>query len=124
MLYLQTDEALQEAYINLSEGRDNLLSSFSDYLLVLRNKETGGEFAQVLTIDTENEQWTKVQIDTTDITATGDYIAFIYGQNSPSNTNKNDASVVGLVKTLIVNLANSTIFVERPTITIPPNVEI
>jgi hypothetical protein len=123
MLYLNTDTALQEAYINLSEGRDNLPSSFSDYLLVLKNKDTGENFAQVLTIDTENEQWAKVLVDTTGITDTGDYIAFIYGQNSPSNTDPNDSSVVGLVKTLIVNLTDSTTFVNEPTINIPANVE-
>lgn len=122
MLYLQTNTASQDAYINLSEGRDNLPSSFSDYLLVLIHQETGAQYPMIPTIVSENTHWTNLSINTTGIMVEGDFVAEFYGQNSGSNTNPNDESVVGKVHSCLVNLATTVTFVTPANLTIPAHV--
>lgn len=123
MIYLQPDTPNQVAFMTLSEGRNSLPSSYSDYLMVLRHMGNGTMHYIILGIVSENDKWSQVTIDTTGITLSGDYEYQVYAQNSPSNIDIGDASVVGEVERGIINLASSITYIESPTIVIPENVE-
>ena len=97
MIYLEYNEADQTAYFTLDEGRSFYATAFTHYLLV-----------QVLDVVNENARATEVTLTTIGLTNTGTYQYYAYGQNSSSNINPNDASVVGLVErgTLIIRNTN------------------
>lgn len=98
MLYLQNNTTAQVRFLTLDEGRTYFNTSFTNYLLVLIGEVSNKTFAQVLNVIVENERYTKVEIDTTGIIQNGRYAYYVYGQNSNTNLNPNDASVVGLVE--------------------------
>lgn len=110
MIYLLPDTPNQVAYMTLQDGRLFLPSSYSDYLMQLRSMTTNELFFVVLGIVSENTMWTQVTIDTTGI-AEGEYEYTIFAQNSPSNTDPNDDSVVGKVESGIVKIESEINYV-------------
>lgn len=121
MIYLNTDTANQTVRMSLDEARQYYATAFTDFLIVLTHEENstvGNELAQVATIVAENRRYTQLVITTASLTLAGRYRYEVYGQNSNSNTDPTDASVVGLLERGTAVLTDNTIYydVADPTI--------
>ena len=122
MVYLNTNTANQYAYLSLDEGRAYFNVAFTHYLLVLTYEMTGEQLAQVVTVITENERVTKIRLTTVGLVDAGRYHYEVYGQNSSSNIDPTNASVVGLVEKSLMILQDGTIFFDVSSPTIPVDV--
>jgi magnesium-transporting ATPase (P-type) len=121
MEYLTTNQAGQIMRLSLDESRQYFAATFSHYLLILTHEEnstTGTDLAQVPTIVNENQRITTLTVTTAGLTLAGRYRYYVYGQNSASNTNPNDASVVGLCRIGWAVMSDATTFYDIPNITI------
>lgn len=113
MIYLNTNTANQTVRLSLDEGRQYYATAFTDYLIVITHEENstvGDELAQVATIVAENRRYTQLTITTATLTLAGRYRYEVYGQNSNSNTDPTDASVVGLIERGTAVLTDNTIY--------------
>lgn len=119
MIYLLTDTANQTTYLTLNEGRSYYATAFTDYLLVLTYEMTGETLGQVVAVIDENERITTIELTTETLVNAGRYRYEVYGQNSNSNTNPTDASVVGLVEKGIIELTKSVNYYDISNPTIP-----
>jgi ABC-type enterochelin transport system ATPase subunit len=122
MVYLNTNTANQYAWLSLDEGRAYFNVAFTHYLLVLTYEMTGEQLAQVVTVINENERVTKIRLTTVGLVDAGRYHYEVYGQNSSSNINPINASVVGLVEKGLMILQDGTIYFDVSTPTIPVDV--
>jgi len=122
MVYLNTNTANQYAYLSLDEGRAYFNVAFTHYLLVMTYEMTGEKLAQVVTVINENERVTKIRLTTVGLVDAGRYHYEVYGQNSSSNINPTNASVVGLVEKGLMILQDGTIYFDVSTPTIPVDV--
>jgi len=122
MVYLNTNTANQYAWLSLDEGRQYFNVAFTHYLLVLTYEMTGEQLAQVVTVINENERVTKIRLTTVGLTDAGRYHYEVYGQNSATNIDPTDASVVGLVEKGLMILQDGTIYFDVSTPTIPVDV--
>jgi magnesium-transporting ATPase (P-type) len=121
MEYLTTNQAGQIMRLSLDESRQYFAATFTHYLLILTHEEnstTGTDLAQVPTIVNENQRITTLAVTTVGLTLAGRYRYYVYGQNSASNTNPNDASVVGLCRIGWAVMSDATTFYDIPNITI------
>jgi hypothetical protein len=131
MNYLQTNTASQTLLLSLEEGV-LLLSSFTDYLLVIQNEITLEIFAVIPTLISTNERITTLSISTNAddavngsilIVEGGRYNYIIYGQNSNSNLDPTDADVVGELKRGFIQFTTLTEYFDQPSLTIPNDIE-
>ena len=122
MVYLNTNTANQYAYLSLDEGRAYFNVAFTHYLLVMTYEMTGEELAQVVEVITENERVTKIRLTTVGLVDAGRYHYEVYGQNSDSNIDPTNASVVGLIEKSLMILQDGTIFFDVSSPTIPVDV--
>jgi hypothetical protein len=122
MVYLNTNTANQYAYLSLDEGRAYFNVAFTHYLLVMTYEMTGEKLAQVVTVINENERVTKIRLTTVGLVDAGRYHYEVYGQNSSSNIDPTNASVVGLVEKSLMILQDGTIFFDVSSPTIPVDV--
>jgi hypothetical protein len=131
MNYLQTNTASQTLLLSLEEGV-LLLSSFTDYLLVIQNEITLQIFAVIPTLISTNERIATLSISTNAddavngsilITDGGRYNYIIYGQNSSTNLDPADADVVGELKRGYIEFTTLTQYFDQPTLTIPNDIE-
>ena len=122
MVYLNTNTANQYAYLSLDEGRAYFNVAFTHYLLVMTYEMTGEELAQVVEVITENERVTKIRLTTVGLVDAGRYHYEVYGQNSSSNIDPTNASVVGLIEKSLMILQDGTIFFDVSSPTIPVDV--
>ena len=83
---------------------------------------TGEKLAQVVDVINENERVTKIRLTTVPLIDAGRYHYEVYGQNSNTNLDPTDASVVGLVEKGLMILQNGTIYFDVSTPTIPVDV--
>jgi hypothetical protein len=121
MNYLNTNQAGQTLYLSLNESRQYFATAFTHYLMILTHEENstaGEDLAQVPTIVLENQRITQLTLTTVGLELPGRYRYEIYGQNSAVNLNPNNAAVVGLCRIGWLDLKNSTIYYDIPTITI------
>lgn len=86
------------------------------------NSTTGQDLAQVVDIVSENTRYTEIEITTVGLTFAGRYRYEVYGQNSASNTDPNNAAVVGLVQRGYAVLSDGQSDRVIPDITIPDSV--
>ena len=119
MVYLNTNTANQYAYLSLDEGRAYFNVAFTHYLLVMTYEMTGEQLAQVVEVINENERVTKIRLTTVGLVDAGRYHYEVYGQNSSSNIDPTNASVVGLVEKSLMILQDGTIFFDVSSPTIP-----
>ena len=99
MIYLNTNTASQIIRLSLDEARQYYSATYTHYLMILTHEENssaGTSLAQVCTIIGENQRYTILNVSTIGLLIAGRYRYEIYGQNSASNLNPSDASVVGL----------------------------
>lgn len=125
MIYLNTNQANQQMFLSLDETRQYYATAFTDYLLILTHEEnstTGTYLAQVANILNETTRITQLQVTTVGLTLAGRYRYEVYGQNSNSNTNPADASVVGLLERGYVVLMDNTTWFDVPTDNIPNDI--
>jgi hypothetical protein len=122
MVYLNTNTANQYAWLSLDEGRAYFNVAFTHYLLVMTYEMTGEKLAQVVEVINENERVTKIRLTTVGLVDAGRYHYEVYGQNSSSNINPTNASVVGLVEKSLMILQDGTIFFDVSSPTIPVDV--
>jgi len=122
MVYLNTNTANQYAWLSLDEGRQYFNVAFTHYLLVMTYEMTGEKLAQVVTVINENERVTKIRLTTVGLTDAGRYHYEVYGQNSATNIDPTDASVVGKVEEGLMILSNGTNYFDVSTPTIPVDV--
>lgn len=122
MVYLNTNTANQYAWLSLDEGRQYFNVAFTHYLLVMTYEMTGEKLAQVVTVINENERVTKIRLTTVGLLDAGRYHYEVYGQNSSTNTDPTDESVVGKVEEGLMILSNGTNYFDVSTPTIPVDV--
>jgi hypothetical protein len=131
MNYLQTNTASQTLLLSLEEGV-LLLPTFENYLLILQNEITLQLFAVIPIVIDSNERITTLSINTdTDepeegcvlITQSGRYNYIIYGQNSSTNLDPEDAVVVGELKRGFIEFTALTEYFDQPNLTIPNDIE-
>jgi len=125
MNILFTNTLNQTLRLTLDEGRQYFSTAYTHYLLVLTHEEnstTGTDLAQVPQIVAENQRITTLNVTTVCLTLVGRYRYEVYGQNSPSNLNPSDDSVVGLVEIGWLDLVDTTEYYEIPNITIQDDV--
>jgi hypothetical protein len=122
MVYLNTNTANQYAYLSLDEGRAYFNVAFTHYLLVMTYEMTGEQLAQVVEVINENERVTKIRLTTVGLVDAGRYHYEVYGQNSSSNIDPTNASVVGLIEKGLMILQDGTIFFDVSSPTIPVDV--
>jgi hypothetical protein len=122
MVYLNTNTANQYAWLSLDEGRAYFNVAFTHYLLVMTYEMTGEQLAQVVTVINENERVTKIRLTTVGLVDAGRYHYEVYGQNSSSNIDPTNASVVGLIEKGLMILQDGTIFFDVSSPTIPVDV--
>ena len=122
MVYLNTNTANQYAWLSLDEGRAYFNVAFTHYLLVMIYEMTGEQLAQVVEVINENERVTKIRLTTVGLVDAGRYHYEVYGQNSDSNIDPTNASVVGLVEKGLMILQDGTIFFDVSSPTIPVDV--
>ena len=122
MVYLNTNTANQYAWLSLDEGRAYFNVAFTHYLLVMTYEMSGEQFAQVVEVINENERVTKIRLTTVGLVDAGRYHYEVYGQNSSSNIDPTNASVVGLIEKSLMILQDGTIFFDVSSPTIPVDV--
>jgi len=124
MFYLTPSTSGQVVYLTLREGRYFQESTFTDYLMVLTNEYTGEVFYLIPAVTTEAERYTAITIGTdanTPLTGhvlipntkAGYYSYTIYGQNSATNLDPEDADVVGVVERGKCVISSTTVFFEE-----------
>jgi len=125
MIYLNTNTSNQQVFLSLDEARQYFSTAYTDYLLVLTHEEnstTGTYLAQVPTIVSESVRITQLLVTTITLTLPGRYRYEVYGQNSNSNTDPDDASVVGLLERGYAVLKSNDQWYDVPTDIIPNDI--
>ena len=125
MIYLNTNTSNQQVFLSLDEARQYFSTAYTDYLLVLTHEEnstTGTYLAQVPTIVSESVRITQLLVTTITLTLPGRYRYEVYGQNSNSNTDPDDAVVVGLLERGYAVLKSNDQWYDVPTDVIPNDI--
>lgn len=125
MIYLLTNTANQAVYLTLDEARQYFPTSFTHYLLIVTHEEnstSGVSLGQVLDVISESQRFTHALVDTTGLTQVGRYRYTVYGQNSATNTDPTDASVVGECEQGLCVLSDNTQYFNVPSINIDDDV--
>jgi hypothetical protein len=120
MLILQPNQANQTGRLTLFEGK-SVLETFTHYLLVLNLDDSGvttsNKLAQVITVTLDNARITTFTCTTVGLEYSGRYYYEVYGQNSASNIDPNNASVVGLIERGSAIISdNGTYYTDNTTI--------
>jgi hypothetical protein len=132
MNYLQTNTASQTLLLSLKEGVLLFDTTYTDYLLVIQNEITLETFYVIPTQISENDRVTTLAISTNDddptngsiyVTNGGRYNFIIYGQNSDTNLNPQNAVVVGEIKRGFIQMETLVNYYDQPNIIIPSDIE-
>lgn len=124
MLYIQTNTANQIVRLTLDEARQ-FLPVYTHYLVVITHEENssvGSELRQVASIITETQRITTLEITTVGLTLNGRYRYEVYGQNSATNIDVNNAVVVGLCEEGLLELTDNTSYFDVPNVTIQDDI--
>lgn len=132
MVYLLKNTAAQLLFLQIQEGELLLSNFYTDYLLELINEQTLEKLYCIPTVVTTNERYTSIQVSTNANNPTAGSLLInyparfsfkVYGQNSSTNLDPTDASVVGLIEKgyLMVQDITTPYFTD-PNLTIPTDV--
>ena len=129
MIHLNPNSADEQfIYLTLAEMKKDF-DAFTNYLIILENMASTDQHAFVGDVEVDNARYTKISVYTNQplgsssrvlLTETGLYTYKAYGQNSSTNLNANDASVVALLEEGTLNVTGATGY-EIPDINIPDN---
>lgn len=106
------------------------LSTFTTYLMVLRNDATEEETFFIPEVEEDNERYTRIGLPTNSdapldgnirLNESGLYTYKIWGQNSTTNLDPEDATVVGICEVGACKVSDELPWT-IPTISIPDNV--
>ena len=130
MIHLNPNSATEQfIYLTLQEMKKDL-DPFTHYLIILENMASTDKHAFVGDVEVDNARYTKISVYTNQplgtasrvlLIETGFYTYKAYGQNSSTNLNATDASVVCLLEQGTLNVVGATGYT-IPDITIPDNV--
>ncbi len=132
MNYLQTNTANQTLLLSLKEGVLLFDTTYTDYLLVIQNEITLETFYVIPAQISENDRVTTLSISTNDddptngsilVTNGGRYNFIIYGQNSTTNLDPQNAVVVGEIKRGFIQMETLVNYYDQPNIIIPSDIE-
>lgn len=132
MNYLQTNTASQTLLLSLKEGVLLFDTTYTDYLLVIQNEITLETYYVIPTQISENDRVTTLAISTNDDDPTngsiyvingGRYNFIIYGQNSTTNLDPQNAAVVGEIKRGFIQMETLINYYDQPNIIIPSDIE-
>lgn len=132
MNYLQTNTASQTLLLSLKEGVLLFDTTYTDYLLVIQNEITLETFYVIPAQISENDRVTTLSISTNDDDPTngsiyvvngGRYNFIIYGQNSTTNLDPQNAVVVGEIKRGFIQMETLINYYDQPNIIIPSDIE-
>jgi len=127
MIHLAPNAASNVVSISPFQAR-KYLATFTHYLLVLTNEASEATHKAVLNTSVDNKRQTKFDLPTDAnaagevlITQSGLYTYTVYGQNSSSNTDPTNGTVVGICETGTARVTASAAWT-TPAISIPDNV--
>jgi hypothetical protein len=132
MNYLQTNTANQTLLFSLKEGSLLFDTTYTDYLLMIQNEITLETFYVIPAQISENDRVTTLAISTNDddptngsiyVTNGGRYNFIIYGQNSDTNLDPQNAVVVGEIKRGFIQMETLINYYDQPNIIIPSDIE-
>ena len=130
MVNLLPNTAGQTMYCTPFEAR-KFLASFTDYLVVLRNDASEETFPFIANVIYDNERYSQFRVSTaTDnptgssilLTESGLYTYTIYGQNSTTNLDPEDASIVGVCEVGACRITATDTYFDFDNPTVPDNV--
>ena len=129
MIHLLPNTASQEIYLTLKEAvRD--FASFDDYLVEFENCISREKYYLIANVTSDNARYTKITLGTNtndavngsiQITETGQFWYRVYGQNSTSNLDPTDSSVVGNIEDGVLLIETQETFYTRQTAVEVPN---
>lgn len=120
MITLQADTSAQIIRLTLAEMIP-LLPAFTHYMMSLEHEENstaGNSKYQIPSILLENQRITELLISTEDLMLAGRYRYIVYGQNSASNLDPNDPSIVGICEIGWILMLDNTTYYQIPDIVI------
>lgn len=127
MIHLLPNSASNTVNVTPFEAR-KFLSAFTDYLLELTNQATQEKHYAVPVLTYDNERYTQFDLPTNSdtlnavlITESGLYTYKIWGQNSATNLDPADASVVGICEVGPCRVSDEPAWT-IPAVSIPDNV--
>ena len=107
------------------------LPTFTNYLIEFKSQQSQATFRIIANVNTENVRYTKIDIgtDTDDaingsiqIVNTGFFGYTVYGQNSETNLDPEDAAVVGTAEIGLAQVLTQEAFYNLQGGTVPANV--
>ena len=126
MVTLQPLTASQQFYATWFEARE-YLPTFTHYLMTVTGVDYDTQ-ACVPVIVADNERYTVAEIDTDAVSINGvvleragQYEYVVYGQNSATNLDPNDAAVVGVVETGVLLIADTRTYITPNNASTPPD---
>ena len=127
MIHLAPNSASNTVNVTPFEAR-KFMASFTHYLLELTNQATEEKHYAVPVLTYDNERYTQFDLATNAdatssvlITESGLYTYKVWGQNSSTNLDPEDASVVGLCEVGPCKVSDEAAWT-IPSVTIPDNV--
>ena len=127
MIHLSPNTASNTVNVTPFESR-KFLSAFTNYLLELTNEATEEKHYAVPVFSYDNERYTQFDLPTNSdtlnavlIIESGLYTYKIWGQNSSTNLDPTDASVVGICEVGSCKVSDEPAWT-IPAVTIPDNV--
>jgi hypothetical protein len=127
MIHLSPNSASNLVNVTPFESR-KFLPSFTHYLLELTNQATQEKHYAVPVLSYDNERYTQFELDTNAdttnsvlITESGLFTYKIWGQNSATNLDPTDASVVGVCEIGPCKVSDEPAWT-IPNVSIPDNV--
>ncbi len=129
MIYLSPNSDSNTVRVTPFENR-KFLPAFTYYLFVLVNQATKEQFECIFNVEYDNERYTQAALPTNNddpvngeilLTESGLYTYTIYWQNSDSNLDPTDASVVGICEIGPCKVSDEPAWT-IPNVSIPDNV--
>lgn len=116
-------------YLTLQEAKKDF-DAFTNYLVEFRSLSSEEEFYFIADVVTDNARYTKISINTDAdqptaghilLTESGQYSYRVWGQNSTTNLDPTDATVVAMIERGTLTVTGETGYT-IPSIPIPDNV--
>lgn len=125
MITLLTNTNDQLLRLTLNEGRQYYATAFTHYMMALTHDEnsiSGVSLLQVVDLISESQRISQILITTNTLMIAGRYRYEIYGQNSATNIDPDDPSVIGLVERGWVYLIDDQTYYDIPEINLENDV--
>jgi hypothetical protein len=131
MIYLQANTPVQSLFLTLKEGA-LIFGECSNYLIKIANQSTLKELFVIPLIVEETDRISHLLIGTNfddplnaslEVLTTGRWHYTVYGQNSATNLDPEDASVLGVYEIGYLYIVKQESFYTDPALPIPTDIE-